>query len=309
MSRIAIACGVVLALLAPGAALAQNENPGPRAMAWGDLVPSGTLFGRTIPFDADGTVKVNEDLGWIRTRVADFTAYRLTFSLRAGKATSQVLLGIGETESPAIEPVVAIPLLKRAVPKVRSRGADHDDGLFYADAFLVDPASRLRRDDEWQTFELRKWPQGGTELLLNGELVMTMSVGCCFPGWIGFKVAGEPVALRELVTTRIIGNESGGPLPGEPPYTLPVPTRQPTPRYTPEAMGRRITGRVTLVGLVDDKGTLQAAHVVKSLDAVHGLDREALRAVRGWRFKPARIDGRVVPVVVTIEMSFSLGKR
>ena len=37
-----------------------------------------------------------------------------------------------------------------------------------------------------------------------------------------------------------------------------------------------------------------------------GLNREAIRAVRRWRFAPGRIEGRAVPVQVSIETTFAL---
>lgn len=47
--------------------------------------------------------------------------------------------------------------------------------------------------------------------------------------------------------------------------------------------------------------------VVRSLDRVAGLDEEALRAARLWRFEPARnSSGAAVPVLVLLQLSFRL---
>ena len=46
--------------------------------------------------------------------------------------------------------------------------------------------------------------------------------------------------------------------------------------------------------------------VVRSLDPKLGLDQEAVKAARQWLFKPGMKDKRPVPVLVTIEISFTL---
>jgi TonB family protein len=45
---------------------------------------------------------------------------------------------------------------------------------------------------------------------------------------------------------------------------------------------------------------------VQSLDRQYGLDDEAVKAVRNWRFEPGRKDGIAVPVLVEIEMTFTM---
>jgi len=46
--------------------------------------------------------------------------------------------------------------------------------------------------------------------------------------------------------------------------------------------------------------------VIKSLDRTSGLDEEAMRTARQWRFRPATYQGRAVPYLVVIEMTFNL---
>ena len=46
--------------------------------------------------------------------------------------------------------------------------------------------------------------------------------------------------------------------------------------------------------------------VVRSLDPTFGLDNEAIKAARQWRFKPGMRLGQPVPVLVTIELTFAL---
>ena len=78
------------------------------------------------------------------------------------------------------------------------------------------------------------------------------------------------------------------------------------PNYTAEAMRARIQGVVRLECVVELDGTVGAIRVVKSLDPDLGLDNEALRAVKQWRFVPGMKDGSPVRVLVVAEMSFTL---
>jgi periplasmic protein TonB len=82
--------------------------------------------------------------------------------------------------------------------------------------------------------------------------------------------------------------------------------REIKPGYTPEAMRARIQGMVTLRALVLPDGSVGTAHVVRSLDSTFGLDEEALKTVKLWRFMPGTLAGRAVPVLVEIELTFTL---
>jgi protein TonB len=78
------------------------------------------------------------------------------------------------------------------------------------------------------------------------------------------------------------------------------------PAYTPDAMRARITGSVGLSCVVDRDGSVRDCRLTRSLDRRHGLDEEAIRAARLWKFLPARRRDAPVPVRVTIDMDFSL---
>ena len=53
-------------------------------------------------------------------------------------------------------------------------------------------------------------------------------------------------------------------------------------------------------------GSVQDVRVVKSLDRNYGLDAEAVRAAKTWRFEAGLKDGSPVPVALTIEMTFAI---
>jgi protein TonB len=78
------------------------------------------------------------------------------------------------------------------------------------------------------------------------------------------------------------------------------------PEYTSDALVRKISGAVFVQGVVGTDGALHDLQVVRSLDAVYGLDQQALKAAAQWRFEPGTKDGQPVPVVVTIELTFTL---
>jgi len=78
------------------------------------------------------------------------------------------------------------------------------------------------------------------------------------------------------------------------------------PNYTPSAMHARIEGIVELEIVVRADGSVGTIRLVRSLDARFGLDDEAIKAVRNWRFDPARLAGKPVQVRVPVEVSFGL---
>ena len=102
------------------------------------------------------------------------------------------------------------------------------------------------------------------------------------------------------------GGVGGGPYrPGngvESPRAL----RQVDPKYTAEAMRAHVTGVVWVEAVVLPDGTVGDVQITKSLDPVFGLDEEAVKAAKQWRFVPGTRFGQPVAVLVTIEISFNL---
>ena len=87
---------------------------------------------------------------------------------------------------------------------------------------------------------------------------------------------------------------------------IPRPLQQVKPRYTAEAMRAKIQGSVWLEAVVLANGTVGDVTVTKSLDPVFGLDEEAIRAAKQWRFVPGNRFGEPVAVLVVIELTFTL---
>ncbi len=89
--------------------------------------------------------------------------------------------------------------------------------------------------------------------------------------------------------------------------TLPRVIKDAKPQYTAAAMKAKIQGGVHVEMVVLTDGTPDAIRITRSLDAEHGLDEEAMKAAAQWRFEPGRRpNGTAVPVLITLEMTFTL---
>ncbi len=78
------------------------------------------------------------------------------------------------------------------------------------------------------------------------------------------------------------------------------------PAYTAEAMRAKVQGVVWLRCVVMPDGSVGRVEVVRSLDSTFGLDQEAVKAARQWRFSPGTRLGEPVAVRITIELTFTL---
>lgn len=88
--------------------------------------------------------------------------------------------------------------------------------------------------------------------------------------------------------------------------SLPRVVEEVRPEYTAAAMQAKIQGNVELDVVVLANGDPGRIVVSRSLDAVHGLDDAAMQAAAQWKFEPGRRDGRAVPVLITLQMTFTL---
>jgi protein TonB len=88
--------------------------------------------------------------------------------------------------------------------------------------------------------------------------------------------------------------------------TLPDLLHEVKPAYTSDAMRAKVQGTVLLECIVRQDGSTSDCKVVRSLDPIFGLDQEAMKAARQWRFRPGTRMGQPVPVLITIELMFTL---
>jgi len=88
--------------------------------------------------------------------------------------------------------------------------------------------------------------------------------------------------------------------------TLPVVMKEVKPAYTADAMRAKVQGSVWLECIVMPDGSVGEVKVTRSLDPIFGLDQEAIKAAKMWRFRPGMRQGEPVPVIITIELTFTL---
>lgn len=117
-------------------------------------------------------------------------------------------------------------------------------------------------------------------------------------------------------TIGVIGSD-GPPVPVPPPPPVPpskpvraggdirMPTkiRDVAPEYPQIAQRAGVQGIVIIEAVIATDGTVRDARVLRSIAL---LDRAALDAVRQWRYEPTRLNGVVVPVIVTVTVQFQL---
>jgi periplasmic protein TonB len=74
--------------------------------------------------------------------------------------------------------------------------------------------------------------------------------------------------------------------------------------FSDEARRAKFQGVCVVSLVVDAKGNPQRVQVVRHLGM--GLDQKAVAAVKQYRFKPATLQGRPVPVEVNVEVNFRI---
>lgn len=82
----------------------------------------------------------------------------------------------------------------------------------------------------------------------------------------------------------------------------PAPVRTFAPDYPASLRAAKVNGVVSIVIVVDESGEVLAAEVAKTTH--ENFNEPALDAIRRWKFKPAKLDGRPVKVKVTIPVRF-----
>jgi len=85
-----------------------------------------------------------------------------------------------------------------------------------------------------------------------------------------------------------------------------VPLVRIQPQYPRSAAMNLIEGWVEIEFTIDESGSVQAPRVIAS-NPPRIFDREALRAIARWKFKPKIVDGKPVPQQATQIIDFNMG--
>ncbi|HEU4690502.1 MAG TPA: M56 family metallopeptidase, partial [Vicinamibacterales bacterium] len=143
---------------------------------------------------------------------------------------------------------------------------------------------------------------GKESVMSRTRLVWTAVVlVCVMSGAIAGTVRALPLGVVTAHQEQVLDGKDAG-------ITLPKVVSEVKPRYTAEAIRARVEGTVTMSTVVRTDGAPSDIEITKSLDREHGLDDQAVAALKQWRFEPGRKDGKPVNVRVSIEMRFSLKK-
>jgi protein TonB len=102
------------------------------------------------------------------------------------------------------------------------------------------------------------------------------------------------------------GSGGGLHVPGTNGVSYPRLIREVVPTYTNAALQARIQGVVFMSAVVREDGSVGEVWITRSLDRTFGLDQEAVRTVKQWRFIPAMQAGKPVGAVVPIELQFTI---
>ncbi len=84
----------------------------------------------------------------------------------------------------------------------------------------------------------------------------------------------------------------------------PRPLYTPEPSYTDSARKDRLQGTTSLKVIVNERGQPEIIEIAKGLG--DGMDLQALDAVSQWRFQPATMNKKAVPVEITIQIGVTL---
>jgi TonB family protein len=88
-----------------------------------------------------------------------------------------------------------------------------------------------------------------------------------------------------------------------PGMTPPKAIHAPDPPYPDLPVDTEPNGVVVMLVGVNNRGHVGPVHVVRS--SAQAFEKSAVDTVKTWKFKPAKKDGKPVPVQITVEMKFS----
>jgi protein TonB len=135
-------------------------------------------------------------------------------------------------------------------------------------------------------------------------------------GDISPAVGGVEGGVPGGVAGGIVGGLAAAPPPPPPPPPAPqTPVhvggeiqppkllRRVEPTYPDIAVNARVEGTVILEAIIDHDGAVQSVKVLRSVSL---LDKAAVAAVEQWRYSPTILNGKPVPVILTVVISFKI---
>jgi TonB family protein len=140
---------------------------------------------------------------------------------------------------------------------------------------------------------------------LDNAAIMAVKQSTFAPG----TLHGKPVPVRTFVWMPFLDADHPAiPVTGQIMHlenmTQPRPINFVEADFSEEARRKHFSGTTLLAVTVTEDGLPIEVHVVEPLGM--GLDEQALKATRQYRFKPATLDGIPVPVPLMVEINFLL---
>ncbi len=148
----------------------------------------------------------------------------------------------------------------------------------------------------------------GQHQIRRGSRLLSLSKGSRVQSFLFLLVLSSGVALAQETSDKGSGGFwSLGVPDGTNGVYMPRLVYSPKAVYTDAARRKKIQGLVLIGLVVNQDGTTSELRVVGSLDP--DLDREAVKAVANWRFKPGTKNGHPVAMRIAVEVSFRLDTR
>jgi TonB family protein len=239
-----------------------------------------------LPVIYGNAALITRSFGWIRTRT-EYSDFRLSLNFRP-------------------DPRARAKLYFRTWSRLDKLGApDAGYHVPLADAWAATNAA----SGMWHRLVL-DCRGNRAEVTINGQTIARFTGIENSAGYIGLRGESGVVWVRDVVLTPLTPTRSYSLVAERAGHgtgvTLPVLVHDVKPPYTADAMRERITGTVRMEVVVREDGTVGDVHLLQSVDAKYGMDEQCVATVRQWRFQPGTKNGVPVPVIVSIEMHFTL---
>jgi TonB family protein len=256
-------------------------------------------------------VRIAPCAGWVKTKQNQLQDFVFEFDWRAVAANTNVVLALFGSDGRGRNrwasayglSLFGQPLQSAVAGKVRMMPIAIDSAKV---------GEALKGADRWEWYSVSR-TDDRLRVTLNGTTVATMSTAAALDGWIAFRVAAGVIEIRGMrlasrppspqprMLTRggFLARSGNG-------VVAPKVRYDERPEYTGAALSAKIEGVVVVEVVVDETGQATNPVVVRSLDDQFGLDAAAIEAAKKWRFQPGTYQGKPVPVVVTLEMAFTM---
>jgi TonB family protein len=175
------------------------------------------------------------------------------------------------------------------------------------------PSGLLNGPEAWHDLEIECYREH-VMVKVDGQVVSEVDGREPEAGYIGLEHDSGIVEFRNMrvAVLPVARKPEAGDSDRDEKHQQPAGLKKPTvqravkPRYSIAAMKAHIEGTVVLECVLDEDGRSVDERIDSSVDPE--LDAEAVAAARQWRFHPALIDGKPTPMIITLELRFTLGR-